>query len=71
MAFILGLFSEYSDISPNSTHLLILAMKSKHNILEVLTAVMKIEIWSEVWLCRLVNSYRHVKGWLYLQVQIV
>lgn len=73
MSFILGLLSANNDISPNSTHLLILAMQPQHNILEVLTAVMKIEICSEVWLCRLVNSYRQVKGshWLHLQVQIV
>jgi len=49
------------------------SMKPQHNILEVLTAVMKIEICYEVWLCRLVNSYRYVKGsqCLHLQVQIV
>jgi len=61
MSFILGLLSKNNDISPNSTHLLILAMKPQHNILEVLTADMKIEICSEVWLCRLVNSYWRVK----------
>jgi hypothetical protein len=73
MSFILGLLSENNDISPNITHLLILAMKPQHNVLEVLTAVMKIEICSEVWLCRQVNSHRHVKGshCLHLQLKTV
>jgi hypothetical protein len=48
----------------------ILAMKPQHNILEVLTAVMKIEICSEVWLCGPVNSYRHVKGSQCLHLQV-